>query len=53
MFGWILYVFTLIFISGEWATAQSGELQGIKQAVGALTVCVNQFTEQQQGTAKV
>lgn len=34
-------------------TAQSGELQGIRQAVGALTVCVNQFTEQQQGTAKV
>lgn len=33
--------------------AQSGELQGIKQAVGALTVCVNQFTERQQGTAKV
>ena len=44
---------TFIFISGEWVIVQGGELQGIKQAVGALTVCVNQFTEQQQHTAKV
>jgi hypothetical protein len=34
-------------------TAQSGELHGIRQAVGALTVYVNQFTKQQQDTAKV
>ena len=32
---------------------QSGEVQGIKQAIGALIVCVKQFVEQQQGTAKV
>ena len=45
--------FMFIFVSGDWEIAQSGELQGISQAVGALTVCVGQFMEQQQCTAKV
>ena len=39
--------------TGEWASVQNSELEGIRRAVGGITSCLEEFAKVERDTAKV